>query len=39
MFIIISYKRVKTAMKNLHSFFGSDRLIKKREKREKEKKG
>lgn len=30
MFIVISYKRVKTAMKNLHSFFASDRLIKKR---------
>lgn len=33
MFIVISYKRVKTAMKNLHSFFASDRLIKKREKK------
>jgi|SRR5438477_1426406 len=35
MFIVISYKRVKTAMKNLHSFFASDRLIKKREKKGK----
>ena len=31
MFIIISYKRVKTAMKNLNSFFATDRLIIKRE--------
>jgi hypothetical protein len=29
MFIVISYKRVKSAMKNLRSFFASDRLIKK----------
>jgi hypothetical protein len=35
LFIIISYERVKTAMKNLHSFFASDRLIKKREKKAK----
>ena len=35
MFIVISYKRVKTAMKNLHSFFASNRLIKKREKQGK----
>jgi hypothetical protein len=35
MFIVISYKRVKTAMKNLHSFLASDRLIKKREKKGK----
>ena len=32
MFIVISYKRLKTAMTNLHSFFASDRLITKREK-------
>jgi hypothetical protein len=32
MFIVISYKRVKTALKNLHSFFASDRLIREREK-------
>jgi hypothetical protein len=30
LFIIISYKRAKTAMKNLHSFFANDRLIVKR---------
>jgi len=35
LFIIISYKRVKTAMKNLHSFFASGRLIKMREKKAK----
>jgi hypothetical protein len=35
LFIIISYKRVKMAMKNLHSFFASDRLIKEREKKAK----
>jgi hypothetical protein len=33
LFIVISYKRVKTAMKNLNSFFDSDRLLKKREKK------
>jgi hypothetical protein len=32
MFIVISYNRVKTAMKNLYSFFASDRLIREREK-------
>jgi hypothetical protein len=31
MFIIISYKRLKSAMKNLHAFFDNDRLITKRE--------
>jgi len=30
MFIVISYKRLKVAMRNLHSFFGNDRLIKQR---------
>ena len=39
MFIIISYKRVKTAMKNLHSFFANDRLIVKRQPGQKKGKG
>jgi hypothetical protein len=30
MFIVISYKRVKTAMNNLHNFLANDRLIIKR---------
>jgi hypothetical protein len=33
MFIVISYKRVKSAMKNLHSFFANDRLVTKRTQR------
>jgi hypothetical protein len=35
LFIVISYNRAKTAMKNLHSFLASDRLIRKREKKRK----
>lgn len=31
MFIVISYKRLKSALKNLHNFFANDRLIKLRE--------
>jgi hypothetical protein len=31
MFIVISYKRLKVAMTNLHAFFANDRLLKKRE--------
>jgi hypothetical protein len=30
LFIVISYNRIKTAMKNLHNFFGQDCLIKPR---------